>query len=123
MPTIFEASSSTPGSAHGPSTSALAAPLGFSSATAESLRAPSDGSRTMTIAPPLARDTDGEIGTLTVRARVTEDSEEGDLQHPKPQTKGKKKQKVVWDEDVIDNEGCGKKKSKSASLPVVWVLD
>ena len=83
----------------------------------ESLQTPSDGSRTITIAPPSARDADGEVGTLNLRASPMEGPREGDRQQAKPQTKGKKKQKVVWDEDVVDNEGCGKKKSKSASLP------
>lgn len=32
-----------------------------------------------------------------------------------PATQKKKGQRVVWKEDVVDNEGCGKKSTKSMS--------
>jgi protein phosphatase 1 regulatory subunit 11 len=64
-----------------------------------STSAPSDGSRTMTI-ESLAFDTpsDGNeiVGVLRLRGGPR-----------------RNRQRVVWGEDVVDNEGCGKKKSKS----------
>ncbi|KAJ3725680.1 phosphatase inhibitor-domain-containing protein [Lentinula guzmanii] len=65
--------------------------------------APGDGSRTITItpAPPSedegsSNDTAGStVGALKLRA-----------------TTRKPKQKVVWREDVVDNEGTGRKSSK-----------
>lgn len=71
--------------------------------------APGDGSRTMTITNDPTKE-EGEddqgssnptgdvVGTLRLRAAPREN-----------------KPRVAWNEDVIDNEGCGKKKSKSAS--------
>ena len=73
-----------------------------------STSAPGDGSRTLTITNnPTREESDDEqgdgpeggqiIGTLSLRTtRVTGP-------------------RVAWDEDVIDNEGIGKKKSKSNS--------
>lgn len=67
------------------------------------LSSPGDGSRTITITstPPAESDVDPKpdepVGTLKLRG--------GPRKKPR--------QRVVWDEDVIDNEGCGKKKSKS----------
>jgi len=69
-----------------------------------STSAPGDGSRTLTITNgPTLEDEDGKdiepeggqaVGTLKLRAR-------------------KNTQHVAWDEGVVDNEGSGKKKSKS----------
>jgi len=71
--------------------------------------APSEGSRTLTLTSGVTRDLENEdesegprtVGTLKLRGA-----------HSK---KKKGKAKVAWDEDVVDNEGCGKKKSKSSS--------
>ena len=71
-----------------------------------STSSPGDGSRTMTITNNPTREETGDeqgdepegsqiIGTLRLRTG----------RHPGP--------RVAWDEDVIDNEGFGKKKSKS----------
>ncbi|KAJ3772317.1 phosphatase inhibitor-domain-containing protein [Lentinula raphanica] len=65
--------------------------------------APGDGSRTMTItsAPPSEDEgssnnpDDSTVGVLRLRA-----------------TTRKPRQKVVWREDVVDNEGAGRKSSK-----------
>lgn len=69
---------------------------------------PADGSRTLTITnDPTQEDSDeqqlsseGEniVGSLRLRGSH------------------KRRQRVAWGEDVVDNEGCGKKKSKSKSL-------
>ncbi len=65
---------------------------------------PADASRTLTITNDPTQESDGEtvnpedgniIGALILRG--------GD----------RRTQRVAWGEDVIDNEGCGKKKSKS----------
>ncbi|KAF7312672.1 hypothetical protein MIND_00281500 [Mycena indigotica] len=72
--------------------------------------APGDGSRTMTItsAPPQEEDGSGEVsdsgegpsevGTLRLRGELP------------PRSAGRRR--VVWDADVVDNEGCGRKSSK-----------
>ena len=61
--------------------------------------APSDGSRTITLRDDQPREDDNSdtqlMGTLRLR---------GAARH---------RQRVVWREDVVDNEGAGKKKSKS----------
>ncbi|KAG2351873.1 phosphatase inhibitor-domain-containing protein, partial [Suillus spraguei] len=62
--------------------------------------APTDGSRTITLLDSQPRPEDdtsqfGVVGTLRLRGQPR-----------------KARQRVAWDEDVIDNEGCGKKKSK-----------
>ncbi|TFK27858.1 hypothetical protein FA15DRAFT_117697 [Coprinopsis marcescibilis] len=61
--------------------------------------APSDGSRTITITsnPTNEGDIDESnvVGTLRLRGHKKNSS-----------------QKVAWDDSVVDNEGCGKKKSK-----------
>ncbi|KAG1835124.1 phosphatase inhibitor-domain-containing protein [Suillus variegatus] len=62
--------------------------------------APADGSRTITLHDSQPRPEDdasqpGVAGTLRLRGEPR-----------------KTRQRVAWDEDVIDNEGCGKKKSK-----------
>ncbi|KAF9255438.1 hypothetical protein L218DRAFT_975630 [Marasmius fiardii PR-910] len=69
--------------------------------------APSDGSRTITItgAPPREEGDDDSgaegpssgqgVGTLKLRGATR-----------------KTRQRVVWSEDVVDNEGCGRKSSK-----------
>jgi hypothetical protein len=75
---------------------------------------PGDGSRTFTVisAPPIHNDDDdselgnsvpsGPVGVLRLRGAP----------------KQRSRRRVVWGEDVIDNEGCGKKKSKSASFSI-----
>ncbi|KAF8896023.1 phosphatase inhibitor-domain-containing protein [Infundibulicybe gibba] len=66
-----------------------------------STSAPGDGSRTITITgtPPIPDDGsnpgDTSDGVLRLRGATQ-----------------KNKQRVAWGEDVVDNEGCGKKKSK-----------
>ncbi|KAL0574593.1 Type 1 phosphatases regulator ypi1 [Marasmius crinis-equi] len=66
--------------------------------------APSDGSRTITLtgAQPQEGDDSGEgsssepaVGTLKLRGATR-----------------KTRQRVVWSDDVVDNEGCGRKSSK-----------
>ena len=81
-----------------------------------SVSAPSDGSRTHTLTSGATRDLEDEdesetpriVGTLKLRGA-----------HSK---KKQGKAKVAWDEDVVDNEGCGKKKSKSSSCSTSPVL-
>jgi len=61
-------------------------------------RAPTDGSRTITLRDSQPRpEDDGDlvVGALRLRGEPR-----------------RTRQRVAWDEDVIDNEGCGKKKSK-----------
>ncbi|KAF5333874.1 hypothetical protein D9757_015531 [Collybiopsis confluens] len=71
--------------------------------------APSDGSRTITITPTPADENEdpanGPNGSSpsTLRLRAT----------PR-----KPRQRVVWREDVVDNEGAGKKSSKSTLYPL-----
>ena len=73
-----------------------------------STAAPGDGSRTLTITNDPTREIDEHGG---------EGDEEGDrgfvgsirLRGGRRRTQAH----VVWGEDVVDNEGCGKKKSKS----------
>ena len=68
-------------------------------AYSQQTRAPNDASRTVTITPTPAPEEQEqppqEIGSIRVRA--------GRRQRPH----------VVWDEAFVDNEGAGKKKSKS----------
>jgi protein phosphatase 1 regulatory subunit 11 len=74
--------------------------------------APVDGSRTITLldSQPRPEDAVGPssdglvVGALRLR---------GESRRPR--------QRVAWDEDVVDNEGCGKKKSKSA-YPHSYIL-
>ncbi|KDR76160.1 hypothetical protein GALMADRAFT_247379, partial [Galerina marginata CBS 339.88] len=73
--------------------------------------APGDGSRTLTMTNDPTRETDS-------------DGEEGGEANPDPSANGvvgslrlragtrRPRQRVVWKEDVVDNEGQGKKKSK-----------
>lgn len=66
---------------------------------------PADGARTLTITNDTTQEENDDenvppyggnvIGALTLRGGHT------------------RSQRVAWDEDVVDNEGCGKKKSKS----------
>ncbi|KAG2154006.1 phosphatase inhibitor-domain-containing protein [Suillus clintonianus] len=65
--------------------------------------APTDGSRTITLrdSQPRSEDDAGRSGDSTVVGALRLRGE------PR-----KTRQRVAWDEDVIDNEGCGKKKSK-----------
>jgi protein phosphatase 1 regulatory subunit 11 len=75
---------------------------------------PADGSRTLTITnDPTQEDSDeqqlsseGEnlVGSLRLRGGH------------------KRRQRVAWGEDVVDNEGCGKKKSKSTSLKRLYEI-
>ncbi|KAG7451443.1 uncharacterized protein BT62DRAFT_1072006 [Guyanagaster necrorhizus] len=61
-----------------------------------STSAPNDGSRTITVtnAPPSeASSSAPNVGSLRLRG-------------------ARRKPRVAWSEDVVDNEGCGKKKSK-----------
>jgi len=64
------------------------------------ISAPTDGSRTITLRDSQPRPEDDEglsvVGALRLRGEPR-----------------RTPQRVAWDEDVIDNEGCGKKKSKS----------
>ncbi|EEB90860.1 hypothetical protein MPER_10878 [Moniliophthora perniciosa FA553] len=68
--------------------------------------APSDGSRTITITGTPSQEhggdddseagpSSGTVGTLKLRGETKKSS-----------------QKVVWRDDVVDNEGCGRKSSK-----------
>ena len=69
-------------------------------ATRQAHRPASDGSRTITVQDNQPREegqTDGEsstVGTLRLRGVA------------------RRRQRVVWREDVVDNEGAGKKSSK-----------
>lgn len=70
-----------------------------------STSAPGDGSRTITIqdSEPTQDPNPAEatsVGAIRVRATNRRDNH-----------------RVVWDEDVVDNEGCGRKSSKSTSRP------
>ncbi|KAI0696941.1 phosphatase inhibitor-domain-containing protein [Cytidiella melzeri] len=67
--------------------------------------APSDGSRTLTILDSQPRDEatgsseeDASVGTLRLRGA--------------PRTRDRNRPRVVWREDVVDNEHAGKKSSK-----------
>jgi hypothetical protein len=72
-----------------------------------STAAPGDESRTLTITnDPVREDEEGQgndseggqaVGTLKLRGK----------------TKEGRTQRVAWDEDVVDNEGFGRKKTKS----------
>lgn len=70
-------------------------------------RAPTDGSRTITLRDSQPRpEDDGDlvVGALRLRGEPR-----------------RTRQRVAWDEDVIDNEGCGKKKSKSVYFQS-WII-
>lgn len=74
---------------------------------------PSDGSRTITITPTPAPEHDGEEDDET-REEKGEGNEEGGAGSLRL-TGGHSRrgeQRVMWDEDVVDNEGAGKKSSK-----------
>lgn len=67
--------------------------------------APGDGSRTITTTNTLSnenseREETNPDGTFVGALRL------------RPAKKNR--QRVAWDDDVVDNEGCGRKKSKSA---------
>lgn len=75
--------------------------------------APGDGSRTITIHDSQPGEDDGEgsssgsgernvVGALRLRGGP----------------KKKSQRRVVWDDDVVDNEGCGRKSSKSTCHPI-----
>ena len=74
-----------------------------------SASAPSDGSRTITLRDSQPREDDGlpsgddgEIGSLHLRGV--------------PRVRNRHRPSVVWRDDVVDNEGAGKKSSKSKWL-------
>ena len=77
---------------------------------------PSDASRTITLtapdAPPEgagdARGTDEPQLTLRLRGSPS----------PAPPTRQRRGPRVAWGDDVVDNEGCGKKSSKGARGPL-----
>lgn len=80
-----------------------------------SASAPSDGSRTITIRDSQPREEDslpsgddGEVGTLHLRGG--------------PRQRNRHRPSVVWREDVVDNEGVGKKSSKSAYCTTSVIL-
>ncbi len=71
-----------------------------------STSSPNDGSRTLTVtnAPPIeASSSVPTVGSLRLRG-------------------ARRKPRVAWSEDVVDNEGCGKKKSKSASMSFTFII-
>lgn len=78
--------------------------------------APTHGSRTLTITATVPERSDGDDdiednlppANAVLMLRAEPDSR-------------RRRQRVVWDENVVDNEGCGKKKSKS-TLYVCYVL-
>lgn len=72
--------------------------------------APSDGSRTMTIRDSQPQEDEGS-GSDERRAEPAQRS--GVL---KLRGGPKSRPQVQWTDDVVDNEGAGKKKSKSSSL-------
>jgi protein phosphatase 1 regulatory subunit 11 len=78
---------------------------------------PSDASRTITLtapdAPPEgagdARGTDEPQLTLRLRGSPS----------PAPPTRQRRGPRVAWGDDVVDNEGCGKKSSKGACVDLL----
>lgn len=73
--------------------------------TRPSASAPSDGSRTITLL-----DSQPEEG----RSGSSGEDDVGTLRlHGAPRTRERNRPRVVWREDVVDNEGAGKKSSKS----------
>jgi len=67
--------------------------------------APGDGSRTQTITNDPTQEEGDEQGL---------DSEDGQVVGSLRLRGGQRRtQRVAWNDDVVDNEGCGKKKSKS----------
>ncbi|KIK52661.1 hypothetical protein GYMLUDRAFT_49813 [Collybiopsis luxurians FD-317 M1] len=69
--------------------------------------APTDGSRTITITPTPAGEDNGSS------SNDPEDSSTGVLRlRAASNSTRRPKQRVVWREDVVDNEGVGKKSSK-----------
>lgn len=71
-----------------------------------STSAPGDGSRTVTITNASARPEDAE----------TSNNPDGTLGVLRLRGGPRSRQRVAWDEDVVDNEGCGKKSSKSKPI-------
>ncbi|KAL7278926.1 hypothetical protein ACG7TL_006757 [Trametes sanguinea] len=72
--------------------------------------APSDGSRTITVQDNQPREESSQseaesstVGTLRLRGAP------------------RNRQRVVWREDVVDNEGAGKKKSKNPGAVVITI--
>ena len=75
------------------------------------LSAPSDGSRTITIHDVQPRP-EGESGGSPTQSQPPVGALR--LRGGPRRTR----QRVAWDDNVVDNEGAGKKKSKSTSLAV-----
>lgn len=73
--------------------------------------APTDGSRTITLrdAQPRPEDDDASGGGVGPSTRETRTVGVLKLRGVQRRTR----QRVAWGADVVDNEGCGKKKSKS----------
>lgn len=69
---------------------------------------PNDGSRTITV-----------HDVPTPEKGADDEDDQGVASHPRPVLKlrggPRSKQRVAWKEEVIDNENCGRKKSKSTS--------
>ena len=73
---------------------------------------PTDSSRTLTITSDPTQESDEEEtvnpeGPNVIGALVLKGGDRG-------------RQRVAWGEDVVDNEGCGKKKSKSRFIFGTW---
>jgi len=66
--------------------------------------APTDGSRTITLRDSQPRSEDDGAGPSGESTTVGALRLRG--------TQRRTRQRVAWDEDVVDNEGCGRKKSK-----------
>jgi protein phosphatase 1 regulatory subunit 11 len=78
--------------------------------------APGDGSRTITIAPTPANE-DGSAGPTEEGGSRTNDGVPASAIVGALHLRGgvrRSRARVAWDEDVVDNEGCGRKSSKSA---------
>lgn len=77
---------------------------------AGSSRSNSHGSRTLTIESNATPDSDSfadaHVGTLYLQGPRSDNQN--------MPTRRRSGHRVVWTEDTVDNEGCGKKKSKSA---------
>lgn len=78
-----------------------------------SASAPSDGSRTITIQDVQPRpEGEGDSSPTSSRPAIGALRLRGGPRRTR--------QRVAWDDDVVDNEGAGKKKSKS-TYPVEWI--
>lgn len=74
---------------------------------------PNDGSRTITV-----------LDVPTPEKGADGDDDQTFASNPRPVLKlrggPRSKQRVAWKEEVIDNENCGRKKSKSTLRPHRW---